>query len=27
VTNDGYPVLGTNGVITIKEGAIQVNES
>tara|TARA_B100001559_G_scaffold320276_1_gene331947 strand:+ start:1906 stop:2676 length:771 start_codon:yes stop_codon:yes gene_type:complete len=27
VTNDGYPVLGTNGVITIKEGKIQVNES
>ena len=27
VTNDGYPVLGTNGIITIKEGAIQVNES
>ena len=27
VTNDGYPVLGKNGVITIKEGTIQVNES
>ena len=27
VTNDGYPVLGRNGIITIKEGAIDVNES
>ena len=27
VTNDGYPVLGTNGVITIKEGVIKANES
>ena len=27
VTNDGYPVLGRNGVITIKEGSIGVSES
>jgi flagellar basal-body rod protein FlgF len=27
VTNDGYPVLGGNGVITIKEGSIDVSES
>ena len=27
VTNDGYPVLGGNGVITIKEGSIGVSES
>ena len=27
VTNDGYPVLGRNGVITIKEGSFGVSES
>ena len=27
VTNDGYPVLGGNGVITIKKGSIGVSES
>ena len=27
VTNDGYPVLGRNGGITIKEGSIGVSES
>ena len=27
VTNDGFPVLGNNGAITIKEGSVHVNES
>jgi len=27
VTNDGYPVLGKNGAIILKDGSIQVNES
>ncbi len=27
VTNDGYPVLGKNGAITIKEGSIDVSEN
>ena len=27
VTNDGFPVLGNNGAITIKEGYVNVNES
>ena len=27
VTNDGFPVLGKNGAITVKEGPIDVNEN